>query len=250
MRLHVANVSKTFGENRVLDGITLGFDEVQSLVLIGPSGGGKSTFLRILAGLEYPDLVTNGTDAPAVSIDGQPVVYEERALMAHRRTIGTVFQAFNLFPHLTALENVTLPLEKVHGVPATEARATAMAALERFRLAKHAGKRPAELSGGQRQRIAIARAVAIKPRLLFFDEPTSALDPEMTGEVLGLIEELKDEGRDFVLVTHEMGFARRVADQVALLADGRIVESGPAARVFDAPTHEVSRGFFAKVLRY
>ena len=250
MRLHVANVSKTFGENRVLDGITLGFDEVQSLVLIGPSGGGKSTFLRILAGLEYPDSGTNGTDAPAVSIDGQPVVYEERALMAHRRTIGTVFQAFNLFPHLTALENVTLPLEKVHGVPAAEARATAMAALERFRLAKHAAKRPAELSGGQRQRIAIARAVAIKPRLLFFDEPTSALDPEMTGEVLGLIEELKDEGRDFVLVTHEMGFARRVADQVALLADGRIVESGPAARVFDAPTHEVSRGFFAKVLRY
>ena len=253
MRLHVANVSKTFGENRVLDGIALSFDEVQSLVLIGPSGGGKSTFLRILAGLEYPDRggTTNGTDtAPAVSIDGQPVVYEERALMAHRRTIGTVFQAFNLFPHLTALENVTLPLEKVHGVPAAEARATAMAALERFRLANHAAKRPAELSGGQRQRIAIARAVAIKPRLLFFDEPTSALDPEMTGEVLGLIEELKDEGRDFVLVTHEMGFARRVADQVALLADGRIVESGPAAQVFDAPTHEVSRAFFAKVLRY
>ncbi len=251
MKLHVANVSKTFGEQRVLDGIGLRFDEVQSLVLIGPSGGGKSTFLRILAGLEYPDRGTHGPDdAPAVSIDGQPVVYEERALMAHRRTIGTVFQAFNLFPHLTALQNVTLPLEKVHGVPPAEARATAMAALERFRLAKHAGKRPAELSGGQRQRIAIARAVAIKPRLLFFDEPTSALDPEMTGEVLGLIEELKDEGRDFVLVTHEMGFARRVADQVALLAEGRIVESGPAAQVFDAPAHEVSRGFFAKVLRY
>ncbi len=252
MKLHVANVSKTFGENRVLDGITLDFDAVQSLVLIGPSGGGKSTFLRILAGLEYPDRgpAHAGTNAPVVSIDGQPIVYEERALMAHRRTIGTVFQAFNLFPHLTALENVLLPLEKVHGVPAAEARATAMAALERFRLAPHAGKRPAELSGGQRQRIAIARAVAIKPRLLFFDEPTSALDPEMTGEVLGLIEELRDEGRDFVLVTHEMGFARRVADQVALLAEGRIVESGPAARVFDAPTHEVSRGFFAKVLRY
>lgn len=249
MKLHVADVSKTFGANRVLDGITLSFDAVQSLVLIGPSGGGKSTFLRILAGLEYPDRGA-AAPAPSVSIDGQPVVYEERALMAHRRTIGTVFQAFNLFPHLTALENVLLPLEKVHGIPAAEARETAMAALGRFRLAPHAGKRPAELSGGQRQRVAIARAVAIRPRLLFFDEPTSALDPEMTGEVLELIEELKDEGRDFVLVTHEMGFARRVADQVALLADGRIVESGPAARVFDAPTHEVSRGFFAKVLRY
>ena len=160
-----------------------------------------------------------------------------------------MFQAYNLFPHLTALQNVTLPLEKVHGLPPQAALETALAALRRFRLEGHAQKRPAELSGGQRQRVAIARAIAIKPKLLFFDEPTSALDPEMTGGVLEMIEELREEGRDFVLVTHEMGFARRVADQVALLADGRIVESGAAAQVFDAPRAEASRRFFARVLR-
>jgi polar amino acid transport system ATP-binding protein len=247
MKLQVERISKTFGAHRVLDAISLDFDEVQSLVLIGPSGGGKSTLLRILAGLEYPD---ESADSH-VSIDGEPVIYRsEAALRRHRRTIGTVFQAFNLFPHLTALQNVTLPLIKVHRIPPAEAHETAMEVLTRFRLAPHAHKKPAELSGGQRQRVAIARAIAIKPRLLFFDEPTSALDPEMTSGVLDVIEELREEGRDFVLVTHEMGFARRVADQVALLAEGRIVESGPSAQVFDAPEHEVSRQFFAKVLKY
>ena len=248
MKLHVENLRKTFaGNHRVLDGIALRFDAVQTLVLVGPSGGGKSTLLRVLAGLEYPDPDTGCR----VEIDGEPVDYHrEEALRRHRRTVGTVFQAYNLFPHLSALANVTLPLEKVHGLSAAEARDAAMAALRRFRLEAHAAKRPAELSGGQRQRVAIARAVAVKPRLLLFDEPTSALDPEMTGGVLEMIEELRDEGRDFVLVTHEIGFARRVADQVALLADGRIVESGPAAEVFDVPRAEASRQFFAKVLRY
>ena len=245
MKLQVENVTKTFGDHRVLDGITMHFEAVQTLVLIGPSGGGKSTFLRVLAGLEYPD----HADCRVV-IDDDPVVFNERELARHRRTVGTVFQAYNLFPHLTALQNVTLPLEKVHGLTRDQARDTAMQHLTRFRLGEHTHKRPAELSGGQRQRVAIARAIAIKPRLLFFDEPTSALDPEMTGGVLEVIEELRDEGRDFVLVTHEMGFARRVADQVALLADGRIVESGPSAQVFDAPQHEVSRRFFEKVLKY
>ena len=247
MKLLVENLRKTFaGSHRVLDGVALEFDAVQTLALVGPSGGGKSTLLRILAGLEYPDPDTGCR----VEIDGEPVVYREDSLRRHRRTVGTVFQAYNLFPHLSALANVTLPLEKVHGMPAAQARDVAMAALRRFRLETHADKRPAELSGGQRQRVAIARAIAIKPRLLFFDEPTSALDPEMTGGVLEIIEELRDEGRDFVLVTHEMGFARRVADQVALLADGRIVESGPAGEVFGAPRTEASRQFFAKVLRY
>ncbi len=245
MKLHVDHVCKTFAGHRVLDGISLRFEAVQTLALIGPSGGGKSTFLRILAGLEYPD----GPESRVV-IDDVPVVYREADLAKHRRTIGTVFQAYNLFPHLTALENVMLPLEKVHGHPHAEAGEIAMQALKRFRLEQHSHKRPAELSGGQRQRVAIARAIAIKPRLLFFDEPTSALDPEMTGGVLEVIEELRDEGRDFVLVTHEMGFARRVADQVALLAEGRIVESGPASQVFDAPEQEITRQFFAKVLRY
>ena len=156
-------------------------------------------------------------------------------LLRHRRTIGTVFQAFNLFPHLTALQNITLPLEKVHGHAAPEAEEIARRLLARFRLENHAAKRPAELSGGQRQRIAIARAVAIKPRLLLFDEPTSALDPEMTAEVLDMIKELREEGRDFILVTHEMGFARRVADQGAFLAGGPHCEAGPSRNCSTPP---------------
>src|SRR5205807_5970128 len=138
----------------------------------------------------------------------------EEPLLEYRRTIGTVFQAFNLFPHLTALRNITLPLEKVHGHSPAEAVDIARQLLERFQLEKHSAKRPAELSGGQRQRVAIARAISIKPRLLLFDEPTSALDPEMTAEVLDMIKELREAGADFILVTHEMGFARQIADQV------------------------------------
>jgi polar amino acid transport system ATP-binding protein len=246
MQLLVEAVSKTYANHRVLDGVSLRFDAVQTLVLIGPSGGGKSTLLRILAGLEYPDEVPGYR----VEIDGTSIVYREDALARYRRTVGTVFQAYNLFPHLSALKNVTLPLTKVHRLSPSDAQAMAMTTLQRFRLGDHVHKRPAELSGGQRQRVAIARAIAIKPRLLFLDEPTSALDPEMTAGVLDVIEELREEGRDFVLITHEMGFARRVGDQVALLAEGRIVESGPAAQVFGAPRHEVSQNFFARVLKY
>ena len=243
MKLRLDEISKHFDGQRVLDAVSLALEKVHTLVLIGPSGGGKSTLLRIIAGLEFPD-------AGAVEINDERVVFEETSLRRHRRTIGTVFQAFNLFPHLTALQNITLPLEKVHGQSTAEAIATARQLLQRFRLADHAAKRPAELSGGQRQRIAIARAVAIKPRLLLFDEPTSALDPEMTAEVLDMIQELREEGRDFILVTHEMGFARRVADQLALLAAGRIVESGPVEQVFDNPASAQSRDFLARVLKY
>ena len=243
MKLRLDEISKHFDGQRVLDAVSLALEKVHTLVLIGPSGGGKSTLLRIIAGLEFPD-------AGAVEINDERVVFEENSLRRHRRTIGTVFQAFNLFPHLTALQNITLPLEKVHGQSTAEATATARQLLQRFRLADHAAKRPAELSGGQRQRIAIARAVAIKPRLLLFDEPTSALDPEMTAEVLDMIQELREEGRDFILVTHEMGFARRVADQLALLAAGRIVESGPVEQVFDNPASAQSRDFLARVLKY
>ena len=226
-----------------MDGVDLELENTRALVLIGPSGGGKSTLLRVIAGLEYPD-------AGAVAINGERVVYEEEALLRHRRTIGTVFQAFNLFPHLTALENITLPLEKVHGHAPAAAAEIARQFLARFRLEKHAGKRPAELSGGQRQRVAIARAVSIKPRLLLFDEPTSALDPEMTAEVLDMILELREEGRDFILVTHEMGFAKRAAEKVALLAEGRIVECGTADQVFNHPATPESADFLARVLKY
>ena len=243
MKLRLANLHKSFDGHRVLDNVALTLNEVHTLVLIGPSGGGKSTLLRIIAGLEYPD-------EGAVEIDGEPVKFDEASLRQHRRTIGTVFQTFNLFPHLDALRNITLPLEKVHGHAPAEAAEIARQILRRFHLEDHAHKRPAELSGGQRQRVAIARAVAIKPRLMLFDEPTSALDPEMTAEVLDLIGELRDEGRDFILVTHNIGFARRIADQVALLAEGRIAEVGPVSQVFDNPQTQQSRDFLARVLKY
>ena len=243
MNLRLRQIVKRFDGPLVLDGVSISLDNVRTLVLVGPSGGGKSTLLRVLGGLEYPD-------SGEVELNGQRMVFTEEALLRHRRTVGTVFQAFNLFPHLSAMQNITLPLEKVHGRTPAQAEETARQLLVRFHLDDHAAKRPAELSGGQRQRIAIARALSSKPRLLLLDEPTSALDPEMTAEVLDAILELRAEGLDFILVTHEMGFARRVADQVAFLADGRIVEAGPAAEIFDAPSAPQVRTFLEKVLKY
>jgi len=170
LKVKIANVSKSFGAHRALESISLDVESVRSLVLIGPSGGGKTTLLRILAGLEVPDSVE-------VELDGEKMRFDEASLQRHRRTVSVVFQALNLFPHLTALQNITLPLKKVHGYPHGEALDRANQLLGRFQLAAHAAKKPAALSGGQRQRVAIARAVATKPRVLFFDEPTSALDP-------------------------------------------------------------------------
>jgi polar amino acid transport system ATP-binding protein len=243
MKLSLQQVVKRFGAHTVIDRVSLDVADLHCLALIGPSGGGKSTLLRIVAGLEYP---TSGT----VVLNDNPIEYHDEALLRHRRSIGTVFQAFNLFPHLTALRNITLPLEKVHGKTPDEARELAEGTLKRFQLLDHAHKRPAELSGGQRQRVAIARAIAIKPQVVLLDEPTSALDPEMTAEVLELIEELKREGRDLLLVTHEMGFARQLADRVALLADGRIAEFGPPQQIFGAPESPITKAFLSRVLRY
>jgi polar amino acid transport system ATP-binding protein len=244
MHIVLDGVSKSFGGRSVLSELTVDFGELRSLAFIGPSGGGKSTLLRIIAGLQKPD-------AGVVRLDREEIDFSsETALRRHRRDLGVVFQAFNLFPHLTALENLLLPLEKVHRLPTREAQSLALSTLERFHLADHAGQRPAELSGGQKQRVAIARAVAIKPRLLLFDEPTSALDPEMTAEVLDLIEEIKAEGRNFILVTHEMGFARHVADVVAFLAKGQILEHAPANQLFTDPQSSVCRDFLSRVLRH
>jgi polar amino acid transport system ATP-binding protein len=243
MRLELSGVSKTFGAHRVLDDISLDLPSVHAFVLIGPSGGGKSTLLRILAGLER-------AETGHVAIDGDTLPRDEESLRKYRCGVGTVFQAYNLFPHLAALENIMLPLEKVHRLPRAEAHARAMETLQRFQLEPHAHKKPAQLSGGQKQRVAIARAVAIKPRLLLFDEPTSALDPEMTAEVLEMIEELKREGRDLVLVTHEMAFARVAADQVAFLDNGKILECAPPEQLFTAPQSESCRRFLGKILRY
>ena len=243
MRLEARGITKTFGENQALRGVNLSLPACRSLAIIGPSGGGKTTFLRIVAGLTVPD-------AGSLAIDGREVAFNEADLLAHRRSIGTVFQAYNLFPHLTARENVLLPLVKVHGVPLAEARETVETLFERFQLTPHADRRPAELSGGQQQRVAIVRAIAIKPRFLVFDEPTSALDPEMTAEVLDFIAELRSEGRDLIIVTHNMGFARQVSDYCVFISAGRAVEEGRSSEVFGQPRTPELAGFLAKVLRY
>lgn len=243
MRLELRAVCKSYGGHAVLDSVNLKSEAARVLVLIGPSGGGKSTLLRLMAGLEQ-------ADRGSMRVNGRPVPSREKELLAYRRTIGVVFQAFNLFPHLTAMENIELPLLKVHGYGAKEARDRAVELLERLHLAERGGQPPAKLSGGQRQRVAIARALAIRPQVLFLDEPTSSLDPEMTGEVLEVIEELKAEGRDLILVTHEMGFARKVADEAVFLAGGKILESGPATELFSAPKSGECRRFLEKVLRY
>ena len=226
-----------------LHSVSLMVEDVRSLVIIGPSGGGKSTLLRIVAGLEYPD-------SGSVDLEGNRIQYDEKSLMRHRRRVGMVFQSYNLFPHMTALENITIPLEKVHGYDSSDALDTARLLLDRFQLAPHAVKKPFELSGGQCQRVAIARAMSIKPSVLLFDEPTSALDPEMTAEVLGMIEEIKNEGRNIIIVTHEMGFALAAGDTVALLAQGRIVEYGSAEQLMNNPVHGETKDFFSKVMKY
>ncbi len=243
MKLEFDHLTKRYGDHTVLDGITADFDFPHVLALLGPSGGGKSTLLRLIGGLESPE-------AGFLVVEGQRVPIDEKLLRIYRSNIGTVFQSWNLFPHLDALANIMLPLTAVHGLGTDEARARSIELLARLHLADHAHKRPAELSGGQRQRVAIARAVAIRPKLLLFDEPTSALDPEMTAEVLEVIADLKAEGRTFILVTHAMNFARTVADQVAFLAEGKIVEHATAEEFFSAPKTEAAQRFLAKVLKY
>ena len=241
MNLQISNLVQRFGTTTVLDGVELATGDIQSLVLVGPSGGGKSTLLRILAGLDVPT-------AGRVAFDGVDLPHDEAALRAYRKTVGTVFQAYNLFPHLSALDNLLLPLVEVHGLTPAAARDRVREPLERFGLAAHAHKRPAHLSGGQKQRIAILRALVIQPRRMFLDEPTSALDPEMTAEVLEMIGELKAAGTQFVLVTHEMGFARRVADDVAFVGDGKVLAHGPADDVLSRCPVPRVRNFFERIL--
>jgi polar amino acid transport system ATP-binding protein len=243
MKLELEKVCKKYGGHVVLDAVDLKTEAARVLVLIGPSGGGKSTLLRLLAGLE-------SADSGCLRVNDFAVPTSERELLAYRKTNGVVFQAFNLFPHLTALENIELPLCKVHGLDPAEARGRAMDLLARLHLADRADQPPSKLSGGQRQRVASARALAIRPQVLFLDEPTSSLDPEMTGEVLEVIEELKAEGRDLVLVTHEMGFARKVADEVIFLARGKILEAGLVENVFSYPKSGECQRFLEKVLKY
>lgn len=243
MKLEVTGLTKCYGTTRALDGLSLPVETARVLVLIGPSGGGKSTLLRVLGGLETPD-------SGSVKINDHPLLSDPVALQVYRRRNGFLFQQFNLFPHLTAKRNITLPLEKVHGHSPAKAREIAEQALDRFGLIDHAEKLPAQLSGGQQQRVGIARAVAHQPEVLFLDEPTSALDPEMTAEVLELIQELAEAGQDIILSTHEMGFARAVADHVAFVAAGKIEELSPPAELFGAPKSPLCERFLSRVMRY
>ncbi|MBB5825708.1 amino acid ABC transporter ATP-binding protein [Micromonospora carbonacea] len=239
--LRCRGLRKTFGGHVVLDGLDLSVDEHRVVALIGASGSGKSTLLRCVNLLEELD---DGT----IELDGQdisdPRVDPDRV----RRRIGMVFQAYNLFPHLSVLDNVTLAPVRVHRRPRPEAEAQARELLDRVGLGAKANAYPDRLSGGQQQRVAIVRALANSPRLMLLDEVTSALDPELVGEVLALVRELKADGMTMVLATHEMGFAREVADQVCFLDGGRVVESGPPERVLGDPTEPRTRQFLRRII--
>lgn len=228
MEIKIADLHKSFGDQVVLNGLNLNIKNIHSIVVIGPSGGGKSTLLRILAGLEV-------ADSGDIEVNGERIPKEEEELHEYRKSIGVVFQAFNLFPHLTALENITLPLEKVHKVLAKDSKERAEILLKRFGLYEHRNKYPHQLSGGQQQRVAIVRAMALKPNFLLLDEPTSALDPALTKEILEAIKELRKDKKDMVLVTHEMEFAKSVADCVIFVSGGKIIEMGPPGIVFENP---------------
>lgn len=218
-------------------------DEVHTLAIIGPSGGGKSTLLRILGGLIAPS-------GGRLWIDGEEIIQNEAALLQYRKKIGFVFQQGGLFRHMSARDNIAVPLEQVHGFGRAESFDRAMELLERFGLKEDYNKKPAALSGGQQQRVAIARAVAARPKLLLLDEPTSALDPEYTTEVLDVIRELKEEGMRFIIVTHEMGFARHACDKAAFLCEGSLMEYGESAQLFARPQTEQLKRFLGKLLEW
>lgn len=244
MRLETRDVVKTFGVHRALDGVAFQTEtDARVVALLGPSGGGKSTLLRVLGCLLVPE-------AGVVLMDGMQLPNNEQGALRERRKNGFVFQGYNLFPHLTALENVALPLRAVHGIDAKEAEIRAREMLDRLGLIGHEMKHPAQLSGGQQQRAAIARALAPRPRLLLLDEPTSALDPVMTGEVLDVIRELAENGQQIVLATHEISFARKVADWVVFLAQGKVQESSPAADFFTRPQTELAQQYLEGLAKY
>ena len=239
----VDQLHKWFGDVHALDNVELTVDRGEVVVVLGPSGSGKSTLCRCINRLERPD---SGT----VTIDGAVVPEEGKALARLRADVGMVFQSFNLFAHKTVLQNLTLGPTKVRKMSKTQARDQAMALLERVGIADKAGRYPAELSGGQQQRAAIARALAMDPKVMLFDEPTSALDPEMISEVLDVMLELAAEGTTMVVVSHEMGFARSAAKRVVFMDQGRVVEIAPPDQFFTNPGTDRARDFLAKVLAH
>ncbi|MDD1475502.1 amino acid ABC transporter ATP-binding protein [Arthrobacter sp. H16F315] len=244
-------VSKNFGTNKVLRGISLAVDPGEVLCIVGPSGSGKSTFLRCINHLER-------VDGGRLSVDGQLVGYRQKGDKLYelklkeaafqRQEIGMVFQRFNLFPHLTAVENITLAPIRVKGLSKAKATERARELLDRVGLGDRADAYPAHLSGGQQQRVAIARALAMDPKLMLFDEPTSALDPELVGEVLDVMKELARTGMTMIVVTHEMGFAREVADTLVFMDEGVVVEAGPPRQILSDPQHDRTKAFLSKVL--
>ena len=239
----IRDVNKYFGGLHVLKDINLEVARGEVVAILGPSGSGKSTLCRTINRLEV-------VDSGAIAVDGQPLPAEGAALARLRAQVGMVFQSFNLFPHKTILDNVTLAPMKVHKMPRTQAQHQAMALLERVGVADQAHKHPAQLSGGQQQRVAIARSLAMNPKVMLFDEPTSALDPEMISEVLDVMTTLADDGMTMVVVTHEMGFARRAADRVVFMADGAIVEEAAPAEFFASPKSGRAQDFLAKILEH
>jgi general L-amino acid transport system ATP-binding protein len=234
-------VEKWFGKFQALKDIDLTVGRSEVVVVIGPSGSGKSTFIRCINHLE-------AHDRGRIVVDGTELTNDLRHIAEVRREVGMVFQSFNLFPHLTVLDNVTLGPRKVRRWPKHRAEQVAQEMLERVRIPEQARKYPGQLSGGQQQRVAIARALAMQPKVMLFDEPTSALDPEMIAEVLDVMRELGRTGMTMIVVTHEMGFAREVADRMVFMADGEVVEVGTPAHFFEDPTEERTKLFLSQIL--
>lgn len=239
--IEVKDLHKSYGKLNVLQGITETIQDQEVVCVIGPSGSGKSTFLRCLNLLETP---TSGV----ITINGVEITDPKNDVNKIRENLGMVFQRFNLFPHMSVLDNITLAPIKVKGMNKAEAEKAAMELLKKVGLVDKANAYPDNLSGGQQQRVAIARALAMQPAIMLFDEPTSALDPEMVGEVLNVIRDLAQEGMTMVIVTHEMGFAREVADRVLFIDDGKVLEQGTPQELFQNPQQERTKSFLAKVL--
>ncbi|NHN54759.1 amino acid ABC transporter ATP-binding protein [Calidifontibacter sp. DB0510] len=250
--VRLSGVRKSFGDHEVLRGVDLQIDRGEVLCLIGPSGSGKSTLLRCINELETVDdgvVFLEDTPIGHIAEGGRLRRMRPRMVARQRREIGMVFQRFNLFPHMTVLENIVEAPVRVRREPIGEVRERAQGLLERVGLSTHADHYPAQLSGGQQQRVAIARALAMRPKLMLFDEPTSALDPELVGEVLDVMRGLARTGMTMVVVTHEMGFARDVADRIAFMDDGTIVEIGDPATVLGNPSHQRTRTFLTAIRR-
>ncbi|WP_405844786.1 amino acid ABC transporter ATP-binding protein [Streptomyces platensis] len=249
--VEVHGVHKWYGAHQVLNGVELTVQPGEVTVILGPSGSGKSTLLRVINHLERPEVGYVSVNGEPIGVRRQGARLKElsaRAILGQRGRIGFVFQNFNLFPHLTALDNVAAAPVATGKLTKPQAQELARELLGRVGLADKVGAYPRRLSGGQQQRVAIARALALRPGVILFDEPTSALDPELVGEVLAVIKDLAGSGTTLIIVTHEIGFAREVADQVVFLDEGRIVEQGPPTEVLDHPEHERTRDFLSKVL--